>query len=1034
MENPSFPSPIIISCVTKDNGPLTKIMRLDPETEALIKVGTECSMSTGTLTRLTISSLEGFARMLRTRKDNQAIVHGIYQGAEVAKLTVKSKVSGTEKNGYPIIARTKEFIVYPDAPGVMLFDHDKPRDGSVGSAAALVSYRPADLLEILATIHPELTKAGWVSSPSSSSCIYDSAGNMLRGEGTGSHIYLFPKLASDIPRYLATLGKRLFLAGLGRIEISRSGSLLLRTLVDLLVGSQERLDFVAGAVCKDGLVQRLPPPTVRNGGFIDTTTLLDLTPEEERQYQEIVQALKNQAQPRQEKVVAEYIEREAAKLVKDGITLEDARSIVRARQNHNLHDDDILHFNGKAGTVTVGEVRDNGASYDGKSLADPLEADYEGGSKTKAKFFWNNGNPIIHSYAHGSIKYSFKRLKTDDAVWSEEDIADFLAKVSIDCGAPFTPEAVKQLAHLYANDKPRYMQLRDEIKRANNSVIITELDRDIRLFRKKKISKCSQSSSSSLSDSCPSSECSLDGQLLHFQEALITYDEEEGKPGLVIESIAAVLIGEALRGHFAFDGAGVRWLRFTGCYWQPCRQNEFDTAFSKFLYAGAGNLGFKNAYFNGVVALLQKSGRNGLPRCPHGMIPFLNGLLDVVEKRLHPTTPENAATWVLPFNYVAEATCPNFLDWLSTAVDGDVATIRLLRAWINALLTGRPDLQVFLHIIGPGGTGKSTFGRLVFILVGEENATTTSLKQLETNRFEAANIYGKRLVAIEEADKYGGSVSVLKAMTGQDPLRLERKNQQQQGSFIFEGQTLLMSNERLATTDYTSGIERRRITVEFTHRITTEDREAFSKRGGEQALLHSEAVGIINWALGLSAEEVTAIFKEMPERIRKANLAEARFNNPILDWMLSNLLPDPQAKTQVGTREEYRGSASEILFKNADKWLYPNYLTWCQRSGRDKVSLQRFSGILTDAAATHEITISKNRAGDGVKISGLRIRGDHETPWVSRIESEGSVKTDVKDNSLNMFKMKEMKTAPMSSSMENRAPYPDESVYVEEEL
>ncbi len=65
--------------------------------------------------------------------------------------------------------------------------------------------------------------------------------------------------------------------------------------------------------------------------------------------------------------------------------------------------------------------------------------------------------------------------------------------------------------------------------------------------------------------------------------------------------------------------------------------------------------------------------------------------------------------------------------------------------------------------------------------------------------------------------------SVLKAMTGQDPLRLERKNQQQEGSFIYEGQTLMMSNERLATTDYSSGIERRRMTVELTKRITKEE-------------------------------------------------------------------------------------------------------------------------------------------------------------------------------------------------------------------
>jgi putative DNA primase/helicase len=1032
MESSSFPTPVILSCASKDTGPLTKILSLDPATGDLIKDGSECSLATGILSQISVSSPAGFAKLLRTRLQNQALVHGICPLYEAPRIVTKNKVP-VERNGTPIIARTKEFIVYPDLPGVMLFDHDKARDGAVGSEKALASYRPEELLEILSTIHPDLATAAWVSSPSTSTCIYDSSGNMLRGEGTGSHIYLFPKTASDIPRYLATLGKRLFLAGLGRIEISRAGSLLQRTLVDLTVGSPERLDFVAGAVCRDGLVQRLPEPTVHNGAMLDTTSLPDLDPEEEQQYEAIVAALKREARPHQEVVATEYVEREAAKLAKEGIAIDDARGIVKARQNHILDDGDILYFAGKD-PITVGEVLDNGERFNGRSLADPLEPDYENGSKTKAKFFCNDGNPIIHSYAHGSQKYRFRRYIMDDAGWTEEDIAIFLKRVSLDCGAPFKPEVLSQLASLKAGDKARFMQLRDEIKRTNSSVILTELDKDIRRDQRKKKNKSSPPSSSSLSDSCASPGCSLKNRILHFKDALVTYGEENETPALVIESVAASKIGDALYGHFAFDNAGMRWLQFTGSQWQPCQQNEFEADFTHFLYAGAGDLGFRNAYANGVVALLQKSGRNRLPRRPQGLIPFLNGLLCLEERRLLPTTPENAATWVLPFNYVAAASCPNFLSWLDFAVNGDSGTIQLLRAWVNALLTGRPDLQVFLHLIGPGGTGKSTFGRLVFILVGEANATTTSLKQLETNRFEAANIYGKRLVAIEEADKYGGSVSVLKAMTGQDPLRLERKNQQQQGSFIFEGQTLLMSNERLATTDYTSGIERRRITVEFTRRIANEEREAFSKRGGEQVLLHSEAAGIINWALGLSAEEVTAIFKEMPEKVRKANLAAARFNNPIVDWMLSNLIPDPHAKTKVGDKQEYRGSSSEILYRHADERLYPNYLTWCQRAGRDKVSTQRFSSALTDAAATYQVPSSKNREADGVKISGLRIRRAEERSWLSSAESEDSMKAGVNGNPSNMWDMKKVKATPISSHTEKSMPPKETSPYVEEEL
>lgn len=360
--------------------------------------------------------------MLASRQPNQAIVHGICEH-KLARVVTKGKVEKAKATSdIPVIARTKDYISYSEGSGVILFDHDKAREGAVGSVEALASYTPAELVAMLATVHPDIGKAAFVSTPSTSSCIYNAAGEMLRGEGTGSHTYLFVTQASDIPRYLKTLGKRLFIAGLGRIEISRSGSLLERTLVDLLVGSPERLDFVAGAVCRDGLEQRLPAPSVHDGEMLDTTSLPDLSAKEEQQYQKIVAALKAQAKPHQEKVVSEYIEREAGKLATaQGITVEDAKQIVTSRQDHILEDGDILYFAHKQEGVSVAEVLDAGEAYHGKSLADPLEPDYEGGSKTKAKFYWNDGCPIIHSFAHGSVKYRFRQFVKDSPVSGDDE-------------------------------------------------------------------------------------------------------------------------------------------------------------------------------------------------------------------------------------------------------------------------------------------------------------------------------------------------------------------------------------------------------------------------------------------------------------------------------------------------------------------------------------------------------------------------------------------------------------------------------------
>lgn len=58
--------------------------------------------------------------------------------------------------------------------------------------------------------------------------------------------------------------------------------------------------------------------------------------------------------------------------------------------------------------ITVAEMCHKGAEFDGKSLRDPIEPVY---GTSKAKFYWNNGSPTIHSLAHGVSKTY--RLQTE---------------------------------------------------------------------------------------------------------------------------------------------------------------------------------------------------------------------------------------------------------------------------------------------------------------------------------------------------------------------------------------------------------------------------------------------------------------------------------------------------------------------------------------------------------------------------------------------------------------------------------------------
>ncbi|HPB76839.1 MAG TPA: DUF5906 domain-containing protein, partial [Chromatiaceae bacterium] len=284
------------------------------------------------------------------------------------------------------------------------------------------------------------------------------------------------------------------------------------------------------------------------------------------------------------------------------------------------------------------------------------------------------------------------------------------------------------------------------------------------------------------------------------------------------------------------------------------------------VHDGCDYLGYRPTYLNGVSLLLQRRHLLRLPTFPAGTIPFQNGLLDIATGRLRQATPERSLDWCLPHAHDPEADCPTIRAWLLRNVEGDGATVELLRAWLAALLRGLP-LQKFLVLIGRGGTGKGTFQRLALALVGEKNAAISALRDLEENRFETAKLYGKRLCMINEAGRHGGSINMLKAVTGQDHIPLERKHVQQSGSFVFGGLVLMASNEDLQTTDSTSGLERRRLTVRFPVSATPEEKADWQARGGESKILHYELPGLINWCLRLSEEDIRARIESHPERV-----------------------------------------------------------------------------------------------------------------------------------------------------------------------
>ncbi|MFU8790398.1 MAG: DUF927 domain-containing protein [Methylobacter sp.] len=307
-----------------------------------------------------------------------------------------------------ILARTKEFYQYGNSGGIMMLDHDPSSFGEM--------LTPDALLLALEAIHPELKTTAWIIRGSVSAGVH--LVDKEPAEGKGFHIYIPVSDASDIPRYGKLLFDRLWLNGFGYIALAKNGNKLVRTAIDRAVFSPERLDFICPPLISGTGLAYTPPNIIyQDGDFLDTHTLSDLDEDEVLALKERQEQAKQAIEPQAIEVLEGWKESAISTQVNRGKTREQATAIVEKIVSsgfQDLYSDYPLEFSAGTGTVSVAEVLAKPQAFDNQALADPVEG--SGYGATTAKFYWNNGKPVINSMAHGGAKYFLhKQLPTNSA-------------------------------------------------------------------------------------------------------------------------------------------------------------------------------------------------------------------------------------------------------------------------------------------------------------------------------------------------------------------------------------------------------------------------------------------------------------------------------------------------------------------------------------------------------------------------------------------------------------------------------------------
>jgi putative DNA primase/helicase len=400
----------------------------------------------------------------------------------------------------------------------------------------------------------------------------------------------------------------------------------------------------------------------------------------------------------------------------------------------------------------------------------------------------------------------------------------------------------------------------------------------------------------------------------------------------------AYFLGEHYRSQLAWHSGIKSWLRYeteTLGVWGETTEESIRRMIATHLRTLPSGHNFSASYVDGVHKLLKAELEVTQWDEQPGLMPLQDGVLEIATMKLLPHSPGYRLLWQLPYKWAdRSAGCGLIQAWMYEATQGNGQLIQLLRAYLKAVVTGRADLQRFLELIGNGGSGKGTYTRLAQALVGHNNTAVTTLEQLEKNRFETAAIYGKKLLLITDSDKYGGEVSTLKAITGGDPIRYEKKNVQQCKAFTPTCMVIISANEPPQSTDYTSGLKRRRLTVPFKLQVEA------SKKRDLDAEFKPYLPGLLEWVLTLPDEEMRHLVVNTSESVFSARNWEIEMlldTNPIAQWFDHSVVLVNGEKTYVGLKTQ-----------NPESFLYASYCQYMEGSGQRSCALNRFSRLLQD--------------------------------------------------------------------------------------
>jgi putative DNA primase/helicase len=238
------------------------------------------------------------------------------------------------------------------------------------------------------------------------------------------------------------------------------------------------------------------------------------------------------------------------------------------------------------------------------------------------------------------------------------------------------------------------------------------------------------------------------------------------------------------------------------------------------------------------------------PKHPAGQIVAVrNGLLHLPSVLrgcpvLLPHSPTFFNLNALSYDFQSNAACPQWERFLAELWCDDVESIRALQEWCGYLLLPDTSQQKLLMLLGPPRSGKGTIARIIRMMLGEANVASPTIRSL-SGVFGLWGLVGKSLAIVPDASLRASSnlVELIKCLTGEDALDVERKNLGPLSSVNLTSRLMVIANDLPQMADPSGALAERMIILATTKSFAgNEDKNLTAK-------LAKELPGILLWAI-----------------------------------------------------------------------------------------------------------------------------------------------------------------------------------------